>query len=152
MTAWRITSEDGEPIELEGQGAPRTRRIAIARLPVTGAETTAGLERYEVVVEGWRFVFVAEPAERARLRDRARRGGGGPATSARLPVRAQIPGRVVSVAVAPGEAVASGQRLLSIEAMKMENEIRAPHAGTIERVAVQPGDRVELGDELVVIA
>ena len=54
-------------------------------------------------------------------------------------------------AVAERERVESGQKLLSIEAMKMENEIRAPHAGTIERVAVQPGDRVELGDELVVI-
>jgi biotin carboxyl carrier protein len=55
------------------------------------------------------------------------------------------------VRVARGDTVAAGDALLSIEAMKMENEVRATRPGTIATVAVEPGDRVELGDELVVV-
>ena len=51
----------------------------------------------------------------------------------------------------PGDVVAAGARLLAVEAMKMENEVRAPRAGTVERVAVGAGETVELGDILVVI-
>ena len=57
----------------------------------------------------------------------------------------------MSVAVAAGDAVEAGQRLLSVEAMKMENELRAPRAGTVERIAVAAGQTVELGDTLIVI-
>ncbi len=57
----------------------------------------------------------------------------------------------MSVAVAAGDDVAAGQQLLAVEAMKMENELRAPRDGTIERVAVAVGQNVELGDLLVVI-
>jgi acetyl-CoA/propionyl-CoA carboxylase biotin carboxyl carrier protein len=63
-----------------------------------------------------------------------------------------IPGRVVSVAVAAGDAVAAGQTILVIEAMKMQNELRSPNAGTIERVTVGPGDTIELGQVLAVLA
>ena len=66
-------------------------------------------------------------------------------------VRAIIPGRVVSVAVEAGDAVVAGQRLLAVEAMKMENELRSPRAGTVDRVATAVGQTVELGDPLVVI-
>ena len=51
----------------------------------------------------------------------------------------------------PGDAVTAGDRLLAVEAMKMENEVRAPRDGTVERVAVGAGETVELGDVLVVI-
>ena len=47
-------------------------------------------------------------------------------------VKAQIPGRVVRLWVEEGDTVEAGQRLLAIEAMKMENEVRAPRAGTVE--------------------
>ena len=45
----------------------------------------------------------------------------------------------------------AGGRLLAVEAMKMENEVRAPRDGMVERVAVGPGETVDLGDLLVVI-
>ena len=51
--------------------------------------------------------------------------------------------------VAPGDAVAGGQPLVVMEAMKMENELRAPSAGTVKRVAVTPGTAVEKGALLV---
>ena len=57
----------------------------------------------------------------------------------------------MSVAVAAGDDVVAGQRLLAVEAMKMENELRSPRAGTVDRVATAVGQTVELGDPLVVI-
>ena len=62
-----------------------------------------------------------------------------------------IPGRVVAVAVAPGDVVAAGQTLLVVEAMKMQNELRTPRDGTVERVAVGVGETIDLGDLLMVI-
>jgi acetyl-CoA/propionyl-CoA carboxylase biotin carboxyl carrier protein len=59
---------------------------------------------------------------------------------------------VARVWVSEGEQVEEGQRLLAIEAMKMENEIRAPHAGTIQSLRVAPGARVEREDELLTVA
>ena len=66
-------------------------------------------------------------------------------------VRAIIPGVVVSVSVAAGDQVVTGQQLLAIEAMKMQNELRAPRDGTVERIAVGVGETIDLGDLLMVI-
>jgi biotin carboxyl carrier protein len=117
----------------------------------TTAPTTRGRTAVEVVVAGWRFEFDVEDAELHALRERATSAREAGAHHGPTDVRAIIPGRVVSVAVAVGEDVEAGQRLLSVEAMKMENELRAPRAGTVERVAVGPGQTVELGDTLIVL-
>lgn len=66
-------------------------------------------------------------------------------------VKAPMPGLVVSVAVAPGDHVAAHQRLLVLEAMKMENELRAPREGRVKAVHVSPGEKVEQGRLLVVL-
>jgi len=66
-------------------------------------------------------------------------------------VRAPIPGRVVSVAVAEGDEVRAGQPLLVLEAMKMENQISAEGPGKVERVLIAPGETVEGGQVLVVV-
>ena len=66
-------------------------------------------------------------------------------------VRAPIPGKVASVAVAPGAAVRAGDPLLVLEAMKMENQIRAEADGRVEQVLVSAGVTVEGGQLLVVI-
>jgi biotin carboxyl carrier protein len=112
----------------------------------------AGVPRVEVVVDGWRFVLEVEDAEQAELRTRAERDraglqvGGGP-----IEIRAIIPGRVVAVAVAPDDEVEAGQPLLVVEAMKMQNELRAPRAGTVQRVVVSVGSTIEIGELLVVL-
>ena len=105
----------------------------------------------EVVVDGWRFEIEVEPEQRAALRERARRDRGDAGHSGPAEVHAIIPGVVVSVAVAPGDAVEAGQHLLVVEAMKMQNELRAPRAGTVERVTVGERSTIEVGDLLVVI-
>ena len=66
-------------------------------------------------------------------------------------VTAVMPGIVVKLAVEPGATVGRDDPLLVLEAMKMENEIRAPGAGVVTRIHVAPGDTVNAGDVLVEI-
>jgi len=63
-------------------------------------------------------------------------------------VYAPIPGVIQSVAARPGQAVAAGQELCVLEAMKMKNIIRAPHAGTIAGVHISAGQHVKHNDLL----
>ncbi len=66
-------------------------------------------------------------------------------------ITSPLPGKIVSIKVSPGQAVAEGDLLLTIEAMKMENEIVAPVAGTVGTVAVAPEEAIQIGDTLVTI-
>lgn len=67
-------------------------------------------------------------------------------------VIAPMPGKVVRVLVRPGDAVAPRQTLVVIEAMKMENELRASRAGVVSDVQVKEGQSVDAGALLLVVA
>jgi 3-methylcrotonyl-CoA carboxylase alpha subunit len=82
-----------------------------------------------------------EEKERARPAHRGAAGG----------LEAPMPGKVIAVRVSPGQAVAKGEELVVVEAMKMENALRAPRAGTVRSVAVRTGDMVSPGVVLVEI-
>ena len=131
-------------------GQARHRVLILDQAP--GPEAPRGVVRREVVVDGWRVEVEIEPAARAALRERARRGREEAGRTGPTDVRAIIPGVVVSVSVAAGDQVSAGQQLLVVEAMKMQNELRAPREGSIERVAVGPGTTIEVGDLLLVIS
>lgn len=134
----------------EGPGRPAHRILLLAG-EFRNAARPSGIRRREIVIDGWRVEVDVEPAARAALRERARRGREEAGRSGPTEVHAIIPGVVVSVSVAPGDAVMAGQQLLVVEAMKMQNELRAPREGTIERVAVGAGATIEVGDLLLVI-
>jgi biotin carboxyl carrier protein len=125
---------------------------SLRELPPLPGDPAAGRRRFEVTVDGWVIDVSAEPAGRAALRDRALRAGGGAGHSGPQAVRARIPGRIVRIWVEEGQEVAVGDRLLSVEAMKMENEVRSPVAGVVQAISVAVGDRVELHAELAVVA
>lgn len=143
---------DGERWLLRGIAGGHVHRLLIVPRAATATATAAGIARREVVIDGWRIEVDVEPAARAALREKARRGRAESGHSGPTRVHAIIPGVVVSVSVALGDAVAAGQQLVVIEAMKMQNELRAPRAGTIEQVAVAAGGTIEVGDLLLVIA
>jgi pyruvate carboxylase subunit B len=63
-----------------------------------------------------------------------------------------MPGLVVRIHVAVGDAVVAGQGLVAMEAMKMENELKAAGAGTVRAILVEPGQAVEKGTVLVELA
>jgi biotin carboxyl carrier protein len=66
-------------------------------------------------------------------------------------VVAPMPGRVVRVLVAVGDQVAARQAVVVVEAMKMENELRAPKDGVVVQVSAQEGTAIETGAVLVVV-
>jgi biotin carboxyl carrier protein len=128
--------------------------VTATRLILEAPEAIAdgrGVTRREVVVDGWRIELEIESERRAALRDRARRGREESARGGPTEVHAIIPGRIVSVSVAAGDEVVASQQLLVVEAMKMQNELRAPRDGVVSRVAVAPGDTIEIGDLLLVL-
>ncbi len=66
----------------------------------------------------------------------------------RQQVIAPMPGKVIRMLVNVGDAVESGQGLLIVEAMKMQNEIRSPKSGRVERILAQEGQKVNAGEVL----
>ncbi|HVM29617.1 MAG TPA: biotin/lipoyl-containing protein [Candidatus Limnocylindrales bacterium] len=123
----------------------------VAALPASAEDLALGRQRREVVIDGWRFEVVVERADRAALRERAQQAAAASQSTSSVRLRAQIPGRVTRLWVAAGDRVEQGQRLLAIEAMKMENEVRAPRAGTLDEIAVEEGQLVELNQELLTL-
>ena len=148
-TSFDLTPDDGAADRSDD--AVQRRTLEVRPLAGSALDRAAGIRRFETSVDGWVFEVAVESQARAVLRERAGQGGRAGTTSASAVVKAQIPGRVVRLWVADGDTVEAGQRLLAIEAMKMENEVRAPHAGTVEAISVAPDSSVELGDELLTV-
>jgi biotin carboxyl carrier protein len=92
---------------------------------------------------GSAFVEVADPLTHLATQTRGGKDG-----RRRQTVKAYMPGRVVTLLIQEGQEVVTGQGILVLEAMKMENEIRAEHDGTVTQIHVQPGQAVESGNPL----
>lgn len=96
-----------------------------------GRERTLAAGPYRAVAE-----VVDEQAARREKKAAVEAGGG-------LEVRTPMPGRVVEVRVAAGDAVTQGQPVVVVEAMKMQNELRSPADGVVAEVLVEVGAAVE---------
>jgi 3-methylcrotonyl-CoA carboxylase alpha subunit len=101
------------------------------------------------VVEAGGAIHVFAPGRRLSVArrdplDRAAEAGGGEGVT-----RSPMPGLVKAVFVAPGQAVAAGERLAVLEAMKMEHTLTAARDGTVAEVLVAPGAQVEAGAALI---
>jgi biotin carboxyl carrier protein len=89
------------------------------------------------------------PVEVAEARlDTAAAGGGRAVASGPVSLRAPMPGRLVKLLVKAGEAVKAGQGVLVVEAMKMENELKAPRDGVVKQFHAAEGATVEAGEDL----
>jgi len=78
-------------------------------------------------------------------------GAAGAAADGIAEIRTQMPGKVVRVLVSPDDAVASGDGIIVVEAMKMQNEMKSPKDGTVREIRFAEGQTVNAGDVLVVI-
>ena len=108
-------------------------------------EETGGAGAIAVVIDGFRF--------RVEVRDPRRMAGlsGGSGRQGVESVTAPMPGKVVRVLVAAGGLVEAGQGLLVVEAMKMQNEMKAARAGRVAMISVKVGDTVSAGQLLATI-
>lgn len=104
---------------------------------------------YDVLVAGERHDVTVEDEYTQRLHKLTGKARG---PKGEAPIKAPMPGMVVAVRASEGDFVKSGQGLVILEAMKMENELRAPWNGTVKQVKVSAGDKVEQGQLLMVIA
>lgn len=109
---------------------------------------------YEVIVEETsKAAMGQEAATAAKVETTPVNTGSAPRppVAEGTPVNAPLSGSILSIKVKPGEAVKTGQVLLTLEALKMENEIVAPTAGVVKEICVQTGAMVSVGDVLVVL-
>ncbi len=103
---------------------------------------------YDVMIEGDRF---SVDVEEARLKQLKAMGGETHAEGGAAVITAPMPGLVVKLLAEVGAQVEENQGLLILEAMKMENEIRAPRAGRLRSMSVVAGQTVNQGDVMAVI-
>lgn len=134
--AGRLTS-----LRLLGGEVGRQFEVATRRVDRKG-RTSSGYSSYEVSsYRGVDRVEVTDPLSRLALEAAA--DGDGATT-----ISAYMPGRVVEVLVTEGDAVAKGQGIVVLEAMKMKNEIQAETDGLVAKLHVVEGQAVEGGDPL----
>jgi oxaloacetate decarboxylase alpha subunit len=126
---------------------------------VTPAAAAAGPEVYTVTVNGNHYVVeVAEGGDVSAIAQttatetaaQAAAPSVGADTAAE-PLAAPLAGNIVKVDVGTGDAVAAGDVVLILEAMKMETEVRAPRDGSVASVEVKVGDTVAVGDTLITL-
>ncbi|MBI4411417.1 MAG: biotin/lipoyl-binding protein [Deltaproteobacteria bacterium] len=104
----------------------------------------------QAFLHGEHLYFQLDDAGKAKKAKPASRPAGGK-IEGKVELTAQMPGKIVSVAVKKGDVVSEGQGVVVLEAMKMENEMKSPKAGTVTEVKVSAGQSVESGALLVVI-
>jgi acetyl-CoA/propionyl-CoA carboxylase biotin carboxyl carrier protein len=146
-TGWRMGGAPAAVTAFFQDDAGGIHSVAVPRDASDAATTDAGTPIVRVDDEGAIWVH----AERAthRLRPLTRRAAmllrladaAGPAAAAHPELRAPMPGAVVAVHVAEGALVRAGERIVTIEAMKMEHPLTAPHDGTAS-IDVAIGDQV----------
>jgi biotin carboxyl carrier protein len=136
---WSLILSSDSP----GSSARRSHEIAVVEQPAGSGNLTVHVDRRPVPVT----IGTNNPR-----RDRGRDGLSSPSgdTGPRQ-VTAPMPGKVVKLLVRPGETVAARQGVVVVEAMKMENELRAPKAGRVAEIKVAEGMSVEAGAVLAVI-
>ena len=136
----RLAEFPGTPIVLLTVES-EVHRVAVARGDTRG--------KYSLSLDGRRYAVEALDERTRAIRElsEATAAPAGPA-----PLIAPMPGLIVRVNVAPGDSVRAGQGLIVMEAMKMENELRATAAGVVKSVRATPGTAVERGAVLVELA
>jgi pyruvate carboxylase subunit B len=132
-----LADVEGTPVRLVTIG-DEVHRVVVRRRDGRG--------HYHLWLDGFTYEVEALDERSRTIRDltAAAAGPAGP-----QPLVAPMPGLIVRVNVQPGDEVTPGQGLVVMEAMKMENELRAAGAGKVKAVRVSPGTAVEKGAVLV---
>ena len=132
-----LADVEGTPVRLVRVG-DKVHRVIV--------RNRAGRGCYTLWLDGFTYEIEALDERTRTIRDltAAQSGPAGPA-----PLVAPMPGLIVRVMAEPGDVVAPGQGLVVMEAMKMENELRAAGSGRVRAVHAKPGEAVDKGALLV---
>lgn len=150
-----VVELDGDRVRVDGVDAGRAQLAALPGTPVhhlllDGRSVTVvarrGDDAWNLHVDGWpvRAEVVDERTRAVRAMTGRAAGPQGP-----KPVRAPMPGMIVRAEVNVGDPVRAGQGVVVMEAMKMENELKAEADGVVARVLIEAGQAVEKGAVLV---
>lgn len=119
--------------------------VVVQSFDDTTAEIEVNGKAYKVGLEEKQEEEVKRPVVRTGASPSA------PKTTAAGAIKSPLPGVILSVDCKVGDTIEKGQKVIVLEAMKMENVITADQAGTVKSVSVNAGDSVMEGDILVVI-
>jgi biotin carboxyl carrier protein len=109
-------------------------------------DSLPGEQSFEVALRGRTYEVALIDSKRLR----SAQAHGGHHTGA-AQIVSPMPGKIVRVLVKPGDTVAAGAGVIVVEAMKMQNEMKAPKAGTVVSIDAAAGETVNAGDVLAVI-
>ena len=132
-----VTSIDGTPVSVLRLGDEICRVVA---------RPGDARGRYTLWLDGFRFETEALDERTRAIRELT---GAAAEAAGPAPIVAPMPGMIVRISAQVGDQVQPGQGLVVMEAMKMENELRATTAGTVRAVLAQPGTAVEKGAVLL---
>jgi biotin carboxyl carrier protein len=128
-----LTEVEGTPVRMVTIG-DEVHRVVARRGATRG--------RFTLWLDGFRYEVEALDERTRAIRALS---GGGKESSGPAPLIAPMPGMIVRISVAVGDSVQAGQGLIVMEAMKMENELRAATAGTVKAILAREGTAVEKG-------
>ena len=140
---YRIRVDEGEPVWVD----VRSLSSNVWSLLVSGHSYEVGLQRES---ENWNVDIygAAHVVNAVDPRRKALRLAGG---SDQGLLKTAMPGRVVRILVEEGQAVSKGEPIIVVEAMKMENEMKAPTDGVIKSIQVAEGQAVDAGSALILV-
>ncbi len=146
---------DGDQVTVAGRSHAGTlgtvpgnpmRQLLLDGRPESVAVEAMGGGRWAVIRAGERWEVEVVDERTRHIRSLA---GTADQARAHAALKAPMPGLVIRVHVTPGQEVAAGAGMVVLEAMKMENELRAGGPATVRAVRVAPGEAVEKGQVLV---
>ena len=118
----------------------------VARVELNGKSYTVQIEKEEAVVSP--KIAAVKPSSASTEFIEPEK----PVTGNAGSIKSPLPGNVSKIKVKEGQAVKAGEVLMTLEAMKMENEIMAPGTGTVKKIYVTEGKAVQQGEALIDIA
>lgn len=123
------------------------------KVSVNGIEYQVGIQfddgKWEVSIDGNLYEVEIDQASRRGQRKKRDSSRGGRSSSGLI--SSAIPGKIVSVLVSEGDKVDSSSVVIVLEAMKMQNEIKAGIDGKVEKIMCEPGQRIEANVPLMEI-
>jgi pyruvate carboxylase subunit B len=137
LVVGRVAEIEGTPVRMVTIG-DEVHRVVVRRGPQRGD--------YTLWVDGYRFDVEALDERTSAIRELSKLSA---AAAGPAPLVAPMPGLIVRVNAKAGDKVSQGQGLVVMEAMKMENELRAAAGGTVKAVNVTAGTAVEKGTVLI---